>query len=252
MNAIKQQLTAFLSAITLLTRIPLGNGLDFRSETQTASVIYFPIIGMLVGLAGGLVLILTQYFHPILAVLLSMLTTVLITGGFHEDGLADAADGLMGGQTPERRLEIMKDSRIGVYGALALWFSLTLKAILLYELLKHDLWLTFWGIVIAHMLGRTSSVGLIYLHSYVSKENSKFKWAVQKVSRWHFIFGFGAPLFIACFLLSTKALGCVAAMVITMLASGLYFRRKIGGITGDCLGAATQLTELSCYLALLL
>ena len=123
----RRQMHTFRAAVMFLTRVPVGRAREFRLEDLARSAIYFPVVGALVGLGGGIAL-LTSYAVPsFVAVLICMLVTLCITGGLHEDGLADCADGLVGGKDPERRLEIMKDSRIGTYGAVALWFSLTAK-----------------------------------------------------------------------------------------------------------------------------
>ena len=111
----------FLTALMLLTRLPVGRWCRYSQEAVASSVCYFPTVGALVGAIGATVLWAAHSAFPAkVAVLLCMLATVLATGAFHEDGLADAADGLWGGGTPQRRLEIMKDSRLGSYGAIAL------------------------------------------------------------------------------------------------------------------------------------
>src|SRR5690348_15040627 len=109
----RRQLDIFLAAVMFLTRLPVGRFHEFREEDVAPSTIYFPIVGALIGLAGGLALLTSAALPAFVAVLVSMLVTVSITGGLHEDGLADSADGLIGGQDSQRRLEIMKDSRIG-------------------------------------------------------------------------------------------------------------------------------------------
>ena len=131
----RRQLNIFLAAVMFLTRLPVGRFHEFREEDVASSTIYFPVVGALIGLAGGLALLTSAALPSFVAVLVSMLVTIFLTGGLHEDGLADSADGLIGGQDPQRRLEIMKDSRIGAYGALALWFSLTAKLFLVRSLL---------------------------------------------------------------------------------------------------------------------
>src|SRR5258708_37578242 len=107
------------------------------------------------------------------AVLISMLVTICVTGGLHEDGLADSADGLVGGLDARRRLEIMKDSRIGTYGALALWFSLTAKLVLVQSLLAANLLTAVRSRVIAHSLGRTEGVAFFDGLPFVRAESSK-------------------------------------------------------------------------------
>jgi cobalamin synthase len=154
----RRQLNTFLAAVMFLTRLPVSRFHEFREEEVASSTIYFPIVGALVGLAGGLALLMSAALPSFVAVLISMLVTICLTGGLHEDGLADSADGLIGGRDPQRRLEIMKDSRIGAYGALALWFSLTAKLILVQSLLAAGLVTAISASVIAHCLGRAATV----------------------------------------------------------------------------------------------
>jgi adenosylcobinamide-GDP ribazoletransferase len=250
-NGMRQQLNSFLGAVVFLTRIPVGSLYDFQREDLSRSVIYFPIVGMFVGLAGGMVLVAGHLFLPsLIAVLLCMAATVAMTGGIHEDGLADAADGLFGGRNAACCLEIMKDSRLGTFGALALWFSLTGKLLLLNSLLGRTTWLAFAALVMANTLGRGACVALLYFYPYVRVEGSKAKLFGDNVRRGQLLpaLAFAAALALA-FMGRAAALCVLTAIFVTALA-GIFFKRKIGGVTGDCLGAANQLVELASYLAL--
>jgi adenosylcobinamide-GDP ribazoletransferase len=248
----RRQLNIFLAAVMFLTRLPAGRFHEFREEEVASSTIYFPVIGALIGLAGGLTLLTSAALPSLVAVLISMLITICLTGGLHEDGLADSADGLIGGQDPQRRLEIMKDSRIGAYGALALWFSLSAKLILVQSLLAVNLVTAISAGVIAHCLGRTATVGLLACLPYARIEHSKSSSFGNKVT-----FRQLAPVLMFAVILSLLVLGlqgvfCFTAALAVTFVCGLYFKDKIGGITGDCLGAANQLVELSAYLSLLI
>ena len=241
----------FLGALIFLTRIPVGNRYVFRSEDLPRSAIYFPVVGLIVGLLGGLVLSCAQLFLPaVLAVLLSMGVTIAVTGAIHEDGLADAADGLIGGLEPKRRLEIMKDSRLGAYGAVALWFSLTAKLFSLTALLEKGVSTAFCALVVAHGLGRAATVALLYSHPYVGSGQSKASPFGNAVRLKEYVAALLAPILLAFALLGAKAVLPLIAAAVATWAMGNYFQKKIGGITGDCLGAANQLVELACYLSL--
>jgi adenosylcobinamide-GDP ribazoletransferase len=250
-GVVRRQLNIFLAAIMFLTRLPVGRFHVFREEDVALSSLYFPVVGALIGLAGGLALLASSFVPPIIAVLLSMLITVCLTGGLHEDGLSDSADGLIGGQNPQRRLEIMKDSRIGAYGALALWFSLTAKLFLVQSLLAINLMIAVQAMVIAHCLGRAATVALLTCLPYARVEDSKSSSFGNKVTLRQLV-----PVIVFAAILSLLLLGlqggfCVTAGIVVTSVCGLYFKDKIGGITGDCLGAANQLVELSAYLSLL-
>jgi len=247
MNAARRQLNMFLAAVMFLTRLPVGRFHQFRDEDTGASTIYFPVVGALIGVAGGLALLASSVVPPFLAVLISMLVTVCLTGGLHEDGLADCADGLIGGRDPQRRLEIMKDSRIGAYGALALWFSLTAKLVLVQSLLAVNIVLAIRTMVVAHCLGRAATVALLASLPYGRMEYSKSGPFGNRVTLGQFAVVFAFAIILACLLLGLQGLFCLTAAITVTLVCGLYFKSKIGGITGDCLGAANQLVELSAY-----
>jgi cobalamin-5'-phosphate synthase (EC 2.7.8.26) len=128
---LRAQWNIFLIAVMFLTRLPVGRWVRYEQSLLAHCTVYFPLVGAGVGAFGAGVLWLGAMLVPLpLAVLLSMLSTVLLTGAFHEDGLADSADGFGGASDAARVLEIMRDSRIGTYGAIALWFLLTTKGIL--------------------------------------------------------------------------------------------------------------------------
>jgi adenosylcobinamide-GDP ribazoletransferase len=246
----RRQVSTFLAAVMFLTRVPVGNAREFRLEDLASSAIYFPVVGALVGLTGGIVLLMSYAVPSFVAVLICMLVTLCITGGLHEDGLADCADGLVGGQDPQRRLEIMKDSRIGAYGALALWFSLTAKLVLIQSLLAVSVVTAVLSVVVAHSLGRASTVALLAGLPYVRKEESKSSPFGNKITPTQLTIGLVFPFILSVALLHLHGLVCLVAASAVALACGFHFKRKIGGITGDCLGATNQLVELSTYLSL--
>jgi adenosylcobinamide-GDP ribazoletransferase len=247
----RRQLNMFLAAVMFLTRLPVGRFHQFREEDAAASTIYFPVVGALIGLAGGLALLVSALVPPLVAVLISMLVTICLTGGLHEDGLADSADGLIGGQDPQRRLEIMKDSRIGAYGALALWFSLTAKLLLVQSLLAVDMVLAVRTTVMAHCLGRAATVALLASLPYVRIGDSKSSRFGNKVTIGQLAVVLVFAIALSGLLLGLHGLLCFMVAIAITFFCGLYFKGKIGGMTGDCLGAANQLVELSAYLSLM-
>jgi adenosylcobinamide-GDP ribazoletransferase len=251
MTAVRRQTNIFFGALMFLTRIPVGKQYVFRPEDLACSILYFPIVGMIIGLLGGLVLFGAQLLvPPAVAVLLSMGATVAVTGALHEDGLADSADGLIGGMEPQRRLEIMKDSRLGSYGAVVLWFSLTAKLFVLTALLERGVLTAVCALVVAHGLGRAATVTLLFSHRYVRKEESKASPFGNGVTLKELVAALTIPILLAFALLGSKAVLPLIVAAAATWASGAYFQKKIGGITGDCLGAANQLVELVCYLSL--
>jgi len=168
----RDEFNRLLIAVMFLTRLPVSRLVKYDLEHLSKSTVYFPLVGAIVGSVGALTLwIASLKFPSTLAVLISMAATILLTGAFHEDGLADSADGFGGGYTKERILEIMKDSRIGTYGAIALWLFLTAKLLLLSEIFKQDDSLALATLIVAHLLGRYSSLPLIFTLDYARSES---------------------------------------------------------------------------------
>ena len=203
------------------------------------------MIGALVGVIGAEVFWLAGLlWPPVVALALSLGATVLVTGALHEDALADAADGFGGGSTPERVLEIMKDSRIGSYGAVALILSIITKLGALASLARGDV---VTALIAGHTLARWSSVPLLYRLPYLGTKGAAFG---STVTGWRFGVASFATLAICALALQRHALIAILVSVVITATAGMFFKRRIGGVTGDCLGATNQVVELAVYLAL--
>ncbi len=253
LTGVRAEMNTFLGAVIFLTRIPVGSWHHHRAEDLPRSAVYFPFIGALVGLCGSLTLLaIYPFLPPLVTVLIVMAVMVLLTGGLHEDGLADAADGLVGGQSTERRLEIMKDSRIGSYGAMALWFGLTAKLLLLDGLLHKAPFLAFCALIAANTLGRMSTVALLFFCRYARIEPSKASPFGNAVHLRQFLIAGFCAIVTVLIVLRAQAVICFLTALLVTWGARLYFQQKLGGITGDCLGATNQIVELACYLVLLL
>ena len=241
-----RQLKLFLCAVQFLTRLPVPSFADFEPDWITRSARYFPLVGVGVGAICALVLLAAgQLWTGPLPALLAISAGVLVTGGFHEDGLADTADGLGGGQTPERRLQIMKDSRIGTYGVLALGLVLAIKVAALAET---PLATAALALVAAHGAGRTAAVAVMMLGRHVSDPASaKYKPAPQGVRPFELLVAAILGLWPLALLglpgLVGAAVGGLLALLLAVTA-----RRLIGGYTGDVLGGIEQACELGVLL----
>jgi adenosylcobinamide-GDP ribazoletransferase len=247
---IRHELEYFLGAVRFFTRLPVPAWVGHSAEALNCSARYFPAVGLLVGgIAAFVYLAALQFWPQPVAVLLSMAATIYATGAFHEDGLADAVDGLGGGWDKQRILEIMKDSRVGSFGVAALWLALTGKFALLAAL---DAALVPWALVAGHAVSRFCSTVLLATMEYVREDlQSRAKPLATRLSPGAFAV---AAVFAGAGLLPLpwdKALaGCVlAALASAWLAA--RFRRWLGGYTGDCLGAVQQVAEIAFYLGLL-
>ena len=249
MNVLGYQLRLVLTAIQYFTRLPVPRWVGYSERQLNDASRYFPLVGILVGLFTAVVFVLTlRVFPQPIAVLLAMLSGILLTGGFHEDGLTDTCDGFGGGQDRPQILAIMKDSRVGSYGVLGLVFALLLKFSALAMLPAAQ----FVAIsAAAHAFSRFMAVSLIYTQRYVRDDDSaRAKPAAQNLS--HAAFACAA-LFALLPLVWLGAGGGMAAGVAIALriVVAQYFYRRIGGYTGDCLGAVQQITEVGFYLGLL-
>jgi len=257
----KRQFTLFLLATQFLTRLPVPRLRGFQPHWLAQSARYFPLVGVLVGLLSvGVWRLSAVYFPPIVAVGLLIASSLLLTGAFHEDGFADACDGFGGGATRDAVLSIMKDSRIGAYGAIGIGMMLALKWSILVSLPRAALPLT---VIAAQMLSRWCSIGLIWRLQYVRADaDAKSKPLAGSLGSvdWVLSGALGAMALLPAMLLIDSAAGIpwarillaapVSAIAATVLV-GSYFKVRIGGYTGDCLGAAQQIAELCFLLAAL-
>ncbi|WP_059411075.1 adenosylcobinamide-GDP ribazoletransferase [Cupriavidus basilensis] len=243
------ELRYFLTAVGYFTRVPVPRWVGFAPHYLNAAARYFPLVGLLVGALGALASWgALQWWPPGVALLLGMAVTLLATGAFHEDGLADCVDAFGGGYRAEDVLRIMHDSRIGAFGAIALVVALLLKWQLLLAIAMRggtaDLLLV---LVAAHGASRALAASYLATLDYVRPEG-KAKPVAQRLS------GFGLAFALLCgalplLLVSPAFAGAaLAALALLRWPLGRYFVRRIGGYTGDCLGMAQQLAELLIYL----
>lgn len=238
-----RQLTLLVVAVQFLTRLPTPRLPDFDPGWISRSARYFPLVGEAVGAIGATVFVFAcMFWPPLVAALMAVSVGVLVTGGFHEDGLADTADGLGGGRDPARRLEIMKDSRVGTFGVLALGLSLALKVAALADL---SLVTGAFALLAAHGLARGAAVLVMWRTPYVGDAQAG-KWKPSPtglgwgevatalvLAIWPLVLLPAAPAALGV------AIGAGLALVVALLA-----RRLIGGQTGDVLGAVEQMFEL--------
>ncbi len=267
-----QALRHFLLALQFFTRVPvsgrLGTWVGYSPAMLNASAGHFPGVGWLVGAVGaGVMVALADLLAganpaaPLLAALvaagLATAATVWLTGSFHEDGLADTADGLGGSASRERALEIMKDSRIGSYGTVTLVLVLVLKVLLLALLAGRGVWPVAAALMGAHVLSRAAPLVVMRALPYVSDparaKSKPLAEAVSAASLWT-----GLVWSVPALALIWQAHGTIRTIVMALLwllvltrLLGLL-RRRLQGFTGDTLGATQQLCELAVYLGLAL
>lgn len=231
-------------AFQFLTRIPMPS-IAFEADSLSRATKFFPLVGLIVGSGAVLLqkLLIFQMSRPLVA-LIVLVYLVLITGCLHEDGLADTADGFGGGRTKDQILVILKDSRIGSYGATALVLSLLARYLLLASLpLEH-----FAAYVISsHVLCRWSSLPLSYFLPPAREQDGQGARIAKLTSLASLIFGSAFSFAVVAFALRWSAVASVLVAILTVALSGWLYARRIGGVTGDCFGATNQLTEIAVY-----
>lgn len=242
------------AAFVFLTRLPAG-GYPYRDEDYAWAPAHAPLVGLVVGAMGGATYWACMGAGFLPAAFLGIALTMLATGAFHEDGLADTADALGGAIFDrERLLEILKDSRIGTYGTVAVVTSIGLRASLIAE----------WGslgaaaFVLSHSLGRVIPTWLMATMPYVTDpEHAKSRPIVKaKISQALVSTGYGVAIVAAAWrFLPAFGWGPVLACAMVPAAAALCawrFHRRAGGVTGDFLGATEQVAEMTVLLALAL
>lgn len=246
---VTKEWNTLLTALMFYTRIPVPGNILFSADELNRSTRYFPFMGFVVGIAGALVFWGSGFIFPhAVAVIFSMVATIYITGAFHEDGFADFCDGFGGGYTKSKILEIMKDSRLGTYGAIGLFLILMLK----FQCLSLFSGIDYIKILIAaHVFSRLSPVVIIYSTSYVREDaESKVKPIGHKGSLKTLLIA----VITGILSLMLMPFSLVFLLILLGISVSIFivFRRyiihKIGGYTGDVLGALQQLTEIGFYI----
>jgi adenosylcobinamide-GDP ribazoletransferase len=224
-------------AFAFLTRIPISHNPDVSIQR---SAMWFPLVGSVLGLSSGLVFLwLNQIIPALPAASITILFSVLVTGGFHQDGLADTFDGLVGGWTPEDRLRILKDSRHGTYGVLSIVLQSIIQVTLLASL---DTRTGLLALLTAHTLGRLIPIYLMLTPAAPSHEGMGATYARSVKSRHVALSTFLTIALLAPFI-GLHLLLVSVLVAITSLFFLLYVRKKIGGVLGDVLGASEQIAE---------
>ncbi len=246
----RRTLSEFISAVQFLTRIPVPSQ-PFQADSLARSVKFFPLVGAIVGGSAALLhLLIAPHLPRLVAALLIVIYLVLLTGCLQEDGLADVADGFGGGRDREQVLLILRDSRIGTYGAAALTLSLLGRVLLVSSL---PLTTVAAYLIAAHVLCRWTTLPLSYfLPAARPKSADGFDGQGARIASlisissliWGTLFAFA----LTAVLLGRHAIAPIVCVFALTLLTGVYYKRRIGGSTGDCFGATIQLAEICVYL----
>jgi len=270
----RYQLELFFTALGFFTRIPVPAWVPWSAERMNHAARYFALVGWVVGAVGALgYLALAWLLPPAVAVILSMALTIRLTGAFHEDGFADSCDGLGGGWDKAQILAIMKDSRIGSYGTIGVVLMLLAKAAALVELASPTAPGALAGtaapaqmaasvtqgvgvalaLLVAHPLSRLAATVVMHRLPYVRSDDSTKSAAVARpLAPAELALAAACGLLPLLLLPPASALGALLAAAAVTVWTARLFLRRLGGYTGDLLGATQQASELAIYLGLLM
>jgi adenosylcobinamide-GDP ribazoletransferase len=247
MNRLRTELEALRAAVVFFTRLPVASAGPWNPQSLQRAAAWFPFVGWIVGGAAALVFAGgSLVWPPLAASAVSLAATLLLTGAFHEDGFADVCDGFGGGTTRERVLEIMRDSRVGAFGAIGIATMLGTKCVAVASLPPT---LAPAALVAGHAVSRAASGTLLTVLSYAQTDGKAKPLATcLRGGRLAASLAFGmAPLA----LLPPRCWWGAAATAGLCALLGRWFHRRIGGYTGDCLGAAQQVCETGFLLTVL-
>lgn len=233
------------AAFQFLTRLPLTR-LNYEPDALSRAAKFFPLVGLAVGVAAaGIYRLLSPHLPAAIVALLIVLFSTLATGGLFEDAIADSADAFGGGWNRQQILDIMKDSRIGTFGALAIVFSIAGRVLLLASLQPGHV---TQYVISADVLCRWTALPLGTALPSAREQASQGGRIARQISRVSLAVGTLIAFGVVCYLFQMSMWRPVAAASVVTLFSGLYYKRRIGGITGDCFGATSQLTLIAVYL----
>lgn len=243
---LRDEAAAFLLALQFLTRLPVPDP-GYSPARMAASTRWHPAAGIVIGaLVAAVWMAAAALLPPVVAMLAATAFSLRLTGCFHEDGFADACDGLGGGRTRAQALEIMRDSRLGTYGAAGLGMMLALKVATLSALGPP----VAAALVAGHAASRASAVAVIATATYV-RDHGTGKPVAAGLGPGGLAFALATGLAPLALLPPAAALGGVAGLVAGHVLMRRAFERRLGGYTGDCLGAVQQTSEAGFYLGLL-
>jgi len=242
LNRILQDIAA---AFQFLTRLPLTR-LVYEPDALSRAAKFFPLVGLAIGVtAAGIYRLLSPHLPIVVVALLIVLFSTLVSGGLFEDGIADSADAFGSGWNRQQILDIMKDSRIGTFGALAIVFAVTGRVLLLASLQPGHV---IEYLISADVLCRWTALPLGASLPSAREQGSQGGRVAGQISRVSLAIGTLVAFGVVGYLLRMSMWVPVAAASAVTLLSGLYYKRRIGGITGDCFGATSQLTLVAVYL----
>jgi adenosylcobinamide-GDP ribazoletransferase len=231
----------FLIALQFLTILPIKIKSEIEERDFGASLIYFPIVGAIIGLLLIIVLVIFDFLPHIVKIALILTTSIFITGGIHLDGFADTCDGFYGAKSKEEILKIMRDSRIGTMGVVGVVCLLLLKFSILASLPKEILWET---LITTVTFARWAQVLGCYLSRYARQEG-KARYFIEYAGLKEILLGTFFTLMAFFILLQVKGVILFFVSTLPIFLCINYVKRRVGGMTGDTIGATSEIAEVS-------
>jgi adenosylcobinamide-GDP ribazoletransferase len=236
---------ALMSAIAFMTRLPVPQSMQGLPDGLSSAAMFFPLVGLIVG-AGAIAVnhVLSRFVPHNVVLIVILIFLVGVTGGFHEDALADAADGFGGGWAKDQVLTIMHDSRVGSFGALAIALALLARFVFLANIpsMRLDSYL-----MAGQVTCRWTALPLAYLLPSARRESGQGARLAGKITMVSLATGTLLAVVIMGVALGMRGLWVGLAAMLVTAATGAYYRHRLGGVTGDCLGATNQLAEVAIY-----
>ncbi|MGM0446341.1 MAG: adenosylcobinamide-GDP ribazoletransferase [Bacillota bacterium] len=234
-------MNSFLIALQFITTLPVKGKLDYSEKNIASSMLYYPLVGTIIGIILVVInLILSKILPDLVVNILLIITWITLTGGIHLDGLSDSFDGLFGGKDKQRILDIMHDSTVGVYGVLALVLIILLKLTLLIEL---PLQVKNMILITVPTISRFSMILAVYLFPYARKEGFGKAYNLYLTKK-HVLAASLWTLFLAAVLLFWQGLVLMIVAFFSVLIIGKYITNRIDGLTGDNYGAINEIIEV--------
>jgi len=233
-----EMMKGFILAIQFLSRLPINISVDFNDKNLSRSTLFFPFVGMIIGTGAGLVYCLVSRVNMDIASFLAVLTLVILTGGLHLDGLGDTFDGFFSARTRERILEIMKDSRAGTYGVVAIVLDILLKYVIISNMKENVL------PALVFSCGNGRLIAVIFMSFGKIARPGGLGDMFKKSNPKKYAFIGGIVYILITLLVNPMYLIPLGISIIAAFLLALKTYKVIGGFTGDVYGAGIEITEI--------
>lgn len=232
----------FILMLQFFTRLPININIEVKEEDFQKGIVYFPLVGAVIGvLSAASFLLFNKFLNSFIAIILMVLINIMFTGALHLDGLADTCDGIFSARKKERMLEIMRDSRVGTNGVIAIFFDLALRIALLRSI---PVGFIVPVIIASNILSRTMLVLMCGIGKYARAEGGLGNLFIGKTSKVQIFLAILIGATLSAVFLKVKLIIILPVLILSTLIINSYIASKIGGITGDVLGANNEIMEI--------